>query len=320
MQTINPNENGYVSGNGLLISNQSCHSTHSSHSTHSTHSSHSSNTPDWKTYLQDTHHYIPPMDEHKTYIYSSNQRTELFSLRSKLNLFSFYSVSGKYEVNMLSCLTELVDTLSKIFVSNIPNQKVLNMVGYKLLVYLPDSIQPPFGFIRDELYSHEFLGGVLPKETMRLYIRSFQYNDQLGLHALPCNDFEYSIMSSFYKLNISNISNNTQTPASNTLNTLNTPNTMTFNSGTFGAYTTPFSVAPNQTNASNVFGTAPLNTNNTNVPNVPNTANVPNTSNAPNIGNGFGVTNPVINTGFGVQTSATTGFGTTNAFNIFSKK
>ena len=304
MQTINPNENGYVSGNGLLIFNQSCHSAHSCHS------SHSSNTPDWKTYLQDTHHYIAPMDEHKTYIYSSNQRTELFSLRSKLNLFSFYSVSGKYEVNMLSCLTELVDTLSKIFVSNIPNQKVLNMVGYKLLVYLPDSIQPPFGFIRDELYSHEFLGGVLPKESMRLYIRSFQYNDQLGLHALPCNDFEYSIMSSFYKLNISNISN-TQTPTSNTLNT---PNTMTFNSGTFGAYTTPFSVAPNQTNASNVFGTAPLNTNNTNVPNVTNVTNTP------NIGNGFGVTNPVINTGFGVQTSATTGFGTTNAFNIFSKK
>jgi hypothetical protein len=288
MQTINPNENGYVSGNGLLILNQS--------------------SPDWKTYLQDTHHYIPPMDEHKTYIYSSNQRTELFSLRSKLNLFSFYSVSGKYEVNMLSCLTELVDTLSKIFVTNIPHQKVLNMVCYKLLVYLPDAIQPPFGFIRDELYSHEFLGGVLPKESMRLYIRSFQYNDQLGLHALPCNDFEYSIMSSLYKLNIGNIgniSNVSQTPQSQPSNT---PNALTFNSGTFGAYTTPFSVAPNQTNVSNVFGTAPLNTNV-----APLSTNV-----APL--NTNGAMNPLINTGFGVQTSATAGFGTTNAFNIFSKK
>lgn len=279
MQTTNPNENGYVSGNGLLILNQSSHSS-----------------PDWKTYLQDTHHYIPPVDEHKTYVYSSNQRTELFSLRSKLNLFSFYSVSGKYEVNMLSCLTELVDTLSKIFVTNIPHQKVLNMVSYKLLVYLPETIQPPFGFIRDELYSHEFLGGVLPKESMRLYIRSFQYNDQLGIHALPCNDFEYSIMSSLYKLNIGNISNVSQTPQSQPSNT---PNTMSFNSGTFGAYTTPFSVTPNQTNVSNVFGTAPTNV-------APLNTN--------------GAMNPVINTGFGVQTSATAGFGTTNAFNIFSKK
>jgi hypothetical protein len=140
---------------------------------------------------------------------------------------------------MLSCLTELVDTLSKIFVSNIPHQKVLNMVGYKLLVYLPDTIQPPFGFIRDETYTHDFLGGALPKESLRLYIRSFQYNDQLGLHALPCNDFDYSIMSSLYKLNITNI---TQPQTSNT------PNTLTYNSGTFGTYAT----AP-------VFGNAPTN-------------------------------------------------------------
>lgn len=262
MQTTNPNEHGYVSGNGLLIHNQSSHS------------------PEWKTYLQDTHHYIPPMDEHKTFVYSSNQCTELFSLRSRLNLFSFYSVSGKYEVNMISCLTELVDTLSKIFVHNIPHQKVLNMVGYKLLVYLPDTIQPPFGFIRDGTYTHDFLGGVLPKESMCLYIRSFQYNNQLGLHALPCNDFEYSIMSSLYKLNITNITQ-TQPQASVT------PNAMTYNSGTFGTYATPFNAVPNQSN------------------NIGAATSVINT--------GFGATN----VGFG---NPITGFGTTNAFNIFSKK
>lgn len=242
MQTTNPTEHGYVSGNGLLIHNQSSH------------------TPEWKTYLQGTHNFNPPMDEHKTFLYSSNQRTEMFSVRSRLNLISFYSLSGKYEVNMTSCLTELVDILSRIFVSSIPNQKVLNMVGYKLLVYLPESIQPPFGFIRDELYTYDFLGGVLQNESLRLYIRNFQYNEQLGLHALPCNDFEYNIMSSFYKLSItspnttyttSNASMNTTpnpgtfgtTPLSlfgatvNTIAPITTPNTSTYNSGTFG--TTP---------------------------------------------------------------------------------
>ena len=251
MQTVNPQEHGYVSGNGLLIHNQSSH------------------TPDWKAYLQNMN-YIPPLDEHKTFVYSSNQITEIFSLRSKLNLFSFYSVSGKYEVNMISCLTELVDTLSKIFVSNIPHQKVLNMVGYKLLVYLPDTIQPPFGFIKDETYTHDFLGGVLPKESMRLYIRSFQYNDHLGLHALPCNDFEYSIMSSFYKFNI--------TPQG-----ITTPNTMTYNSGTFGTYTAPSGLGATTNPVVNTgFGTAP----------------------APS---GFGATtNPVVNTGFGTAPATNT--------------
>ncbi len=241
MQTTNPNENGYVYGNGLLIHNQSSH------------------TPEWKTYLQGTHNFSPPMDEHKTFLYSSNQRTEMFSVRSRLNLISFYSVSGKYEVNMTSCLTEFVDILSRIFVTSIPNQKVLNMVGYKLLVYLPDTIQPPFGFIRDDLYTYDFLGGVLPKESMRLYVRNFQYNDQLGLHALPCNDYEYSIMSSFYKFSITSPplgigSNSTGTFGTTSSNipvpvfgttpqisgTTTTPNTSTYNFGTFGTFgTTP---------------------------------------------------------------------------------
>ena len=300
MQTTNPTEHGYVSGNGLLIHNQSSH------------------TSEWKTYLQGTHNFIPPMDEHKTFIYSSNQCTEFFSVRSRLNLFSFYSFSGKYEVNMTSCLTEFVDILSRIFVSSIPHQKVLNMIGYKLLVYLPDTIQPPFGFIRDELYTHDFLGGVLPKESMRLYIRNFQYNDQLGLHALPCNEFEYSIISSFYKLNVLTTS----------------PVTGTISSGT----TVPvFGSTPSTANTTvPVFGSTPI-TPNTTVPVFGSTQSTPNTTvpvfgSTPSTAGTFGTTpstTPSTAGMFGTTPNATTynsgTFGTTSTvpgfgYNIFSKK
>ena len=291
MQTTNPTEHGYISGNGLLIHNQCAH------------------TPDWKTYLQTTHNYIPPMDEHKTYAYSSNQRTEMFSVRSRLNLFSFYSVSGKYEVNMSSCLAEFVDTLSKIFMTTIPHQKILNMVGYKLLVYLPDSIQPPFGFIKDEIYTHDFLGGTLPKEQMRLYIRHFQYNEHLGIHALPCNEFDYSLMSLFYNLNILNTSGNIS------------PNGLT--NGTTNSAIPSLNIFSNGTNG-NGTGTNTANS-------IPNTANTgtfgssntaSTTANASTYNSGtFGAyTAPY--TGFGVtQTTGTFGTTTTpNVFNIFSKK
>ena len=284
MQTINPTEHGYISGNGLLIHNQNAH------------------TPDWKTYLQTAHNYIPPMDEHKTYVYSSNQRTEMFSVRSRLNLFSFYSVSGKYEVNMISCLTEFIDTLSKIFLATIPHQKILNMVGYKLLVYLPDTIQPPFGFIRDELYTHDFLGGTLPKEQMRLYIRHFQYNDHLGIHALPCNEFDYSLMTLFYNLNIShsltqNMTNggvNGAIPSFNIFST-NGANGLNGTNGVNGTNSTVSSMIPITTNTG-TFGPSTVST----------------TANASTYNSGT----------FGTYTAPYTGtFGATpNVFNIFSKK
>jgi hypothetical protein len=299
MQTINPAEHGYISGNGLLIHNQSAH------------------TPDWKTYLQTTHNYIPPMDEHKTYAYSSNQRTEMFSVRSRLNLFSFYSVTGKYEVNMTSCLTEFVDTLSKIFLATIPHQKILNMVGYKLLVYLPDTIQAPFGFIRDELYTHDFLGGTLPKEQMRLYIRHFQYNDQLGVHALPCDKFDYSLMNFFYNLNISNSHSNSNLTNGGV------------NAGSLVNGTTPsFNIfSTNSTNGVGVNSTNGVGVNSTNNTNNTNGVNGTNgTSSMISSTGTFGTSTTAnastYNSGtFGAYTAPYTGFGaTTNPFNIFSKK
>lgn len=217
MQYNNPNEHGYVSGNSLLLHNQVVYQS-----------------ADWLKYLKDTHQYLPPQDEHKTFIYScasTNRITEIFNIKSKLNLISFYSISGRYTVDMTQCLTELVEILSKMFVSLIPNQKILNLVGYKLLVYIPETCRPPFGFIRDDMYTGDVMGGVFPTGNLRLYVRPFQYNEKMELHALPCSSLEYSVMSVFYKGDsVSHSAHSAQTSISGAAPT-------TYSSGSFGTFT-----------------------------------------------------------------------------------
>jgi len=180
MQTTQPTENGYLFGNCIVIHHAVvCRST------------------DWLTYLKDTFQFSPPNDSHKTIIYRLPQMFEMFSFRSHLNMMCLYGLSGKTVPR--ECLQEIVTLLSKMIVTTLPNHKLLNMVGYKMVLYVPEGTSVPFGMVQDELYSSDFFGTTFPLARMRMYIRPFSYNESLDLFAMPCSLTEYQVMTSFYR-------------------------------------------------------------------------------------------------------------------------
>ena len=179
MQTTHPTENGYLFGNCIVIHHAACLST------------------EWLTYLKDTFQFSPPNDSHKTIIYRLPQTFEIFCFRSHLNVMCLYGMSGKTVPR--ECLHELVTLLSKMLVTTLPNQRLLNMIGYKMILYVPEHAPVPFGMIRDGLYSTDFFGTTFPLARMQMYIRPFHYNESLDLFAMPCSATEYEVMTAFYR-------------------------------------------------------------------------------------------------------------------------
>jgi len=156
MQSNDPTENCYVYDGCLVLDHQK--------TVHS---------PDIMNYLRQTFQYIPVSDENKTIIIGK----ELFLLTCKLNLFIIQSISGQYTDPPSSYLRKIVKIIGEILKKIIPNQKILNIVKYKLIFYGPDNVQLPIEFMKEEVRSIElFSGKVLPK-PLRMYIRNLIFKD-----------------------------------------------------------------------------------------------------------------------------------------------
>ena len=156
MQTNDPTENCYFYNNCMILDHQK-----------------TVNSPDIMNYLKQTFQYIPVSDENKTIIIGK----ELFLLTCKLNLFIIHSISGQYIDPPSSYLKSIVKIISEILKKMIPNQKILNIVNYKLIFYGPDNVPIPTEFIKEEVRSIELFSGKVLLRPLRMYIRSIKFKD-----------------------------------------------------------------------------------------------------------------------------------------------
>ena len=155
-QTTNPNKNAYLNNNCLVLINKD-----------------TNEDVDMMDYVQKTFNYTVPNNRHKTIIVNNKY---IFILNEKYNIFNVCPVIFSGSDTKESILS-IVQTISKIITQDMPIN-LINLINFKLFLYFGDNFELPFGFVKEGLYITDMYQNNFAGNTLRLYIRSFQYTEE----------------------------------------------------------------------------------------------------------------------------------------------
>ena len=122
----------------------------------------------------------------KTVVVNGN---ELYFLNVIDNIFTFYSIDGKYLEMTISLLQSLTESISNI-IKDAYDLCHANFISFKLCCYLPSDKKVPFGFVHQsdnnstDLYGNQLLG------SLSLYTKIFEFDNQYELKTIS---FEHLI-------------------------------------------------------------------------------------------------------------------------------
>jgi len=164
MQTVHPMENAFTYKNLLfLINNQSLRN------------------EQIMSYLNTTFQYIPVDNSSQTVVVNGN---ELYNLSITDNIFTFYSIDGKYIEQTIPLLHSLIESIVLMIKTKYSSESLANFVSVKLCCYFPIDKKIPFGFVKHSDNNTTDLFGNPLLQNLTLYTKMFEFNDQYELKTL----------------------------------------------------------------------------------------------------------------------------------------
>jgi len=163
-QMINPFENAFMFKNLLFfINNQSCRD------------------ESILNYLK-SFNFIPQDNNGRTIVVNG---TELYFMDIVENIFTIYSIDGKYVELTVSLLNTFVESIELMIKSKYASVCLANFISFKLCCYLPADKKVPFGFVQQSLSnSIDLFGNALPRVDMALYTKTFEFDEKYSLKRL----------------------------------------------------------------------------------------------------------------------------------------
>lgn len=191
-QTTNPTENAYMNGECFIFINRQ-----------------TNQNKEMLEEIKTKFNYTVPDDDDKTIIIRNN----IFRLNSIFNLLSISPIMLSND-NPQLIVSSIVDTMCKYVTHQFPIY-ILNLINFKLLFYTDDATTMPFGFVKMELSSCDFFHHSFDKQ-LRLYVRSFQFDESNKLKWTVLEESNYNIVSTFLSSFQSSMQSSIQSSSSST--------------------------------------------------------------------------------------------------------